>query len=115
MRPGRLSRVEGVLLSKSSLRLSFALLLFFLVLEEKRVHVFPWSKQDGRELKNWSWIVIPLPWLLNGIVMDGVVAKSRMDTTRSRCCFGDCRRVKIGVDMGQDPFECRLDKLSIES
>jgi hypothetical protein len=59
MRPGRLSRLEGVLLSKSSLRLSFALLVFFLVLMQKRVHVFPWSKQDGRELKNWSWIVIP--------------------------------------------------------
>ena len=103
-----------MLLSKSSLRLSFALLVFFLVLKQKRVHVFPWSNQDGRELKNWSWIVIPLPRILNGMVMHGVMAKSRMDKTRSRRCFGHCRRVKIDVDMGLDPFETRLDKLSIE-
>jgi hypothetical protein len=115
MRPGRLSRLEGVLLSKSSLRLSFALLVFFLVLKQKRVHVFPWSNQDGRELKNWSWIRIPLPRLLNGMLMHGVMAKSRMDRISSRCCFGDCRRVKIGVDMGLDPLKSRLDKLSIES
>jgi hypothetical protein len=56
-----------------------------------------------------------LPRLLSGMVMHGVMAKSRMDRTRSRCCFGDCRRVKIGVDMGLDPLESSLDKLSIES
>ena len=109
MRPGRLSRPDGLLSSKSSLRVSFALLVFFLVLKQKRVHVFPWSKQDGRELKNWSWIVIPLPRLLNGMLMHGVMAKSQMDRTSSRRCFGDCRRVKIGVDMGLDPLESRLD------
>jgi hypothetical protein len=115
MPPGRLSRLEGVLLLKSSLCLSFALLVFLLVLKRKRAHVFPWSNQDGRELKNWSWIRIPLPRLLNGMLMHGVMAKSQMDRTSSRRCFVDCRHVKIGVDMGPDPFECRLDKLSIES
>ena len=77
--------------------------------------MFPRSKKDGHELKNWSWIVIPLQRLLNGMLMHGVMAKSPMDITSSRRCFGDCRCVKIGVDMGLDPFECRLDKLSIES
>jgi hypothetical protein len=47
--------------------------------------------------------------------MHGVMAKSRMDRTSSRRCFVDCRDVKIGVDMGPDQFESRLDKLSIES
>ena len=77
--------------------------------------MFPWSKQDGHELKNWSWIVIPLPRLLNSLLMHGVVAKSRMEITSSRRYFGDCRCAKIGVDMGLDPFESRVDKLSIES
>ena len=36
MRPGRLSRFGGVLLSKSSLRASFALLVFFLVLKQNK-------------------------------------------------------------------------------
>ena len=56
-----------------------------------------------------------MPRLLNGMLMHGVMAKSRMDRTRSQCCFGDCHRVKLGVDMGLDPFESRLDKLSIDS
>jgi hypothetical protein len=77
--------------------------------------VLPRSRQDGRELKNWSWIVIPLPRLLNGKLMHGVVAKTRMDRTSSQRCFVDCHCVKIGVDMVLDPFESRLDKLSIES
>jgi hypothetical protein len=77
--------------------------------------MFPRSKQDGRELKNWSWIVIPLPRLLNGILMRGVMAKCRMDRTSSQRCSGDCRRVKIGVDIVLDPFESRLDKIPIES
>jgi hypothetical protein len=79
------------------------------------VHAFPRSKQDGHELKNSSWIVIPLPRLLNGMLMHGVMAKSQMDRISSRRCFGDCRCVKIGVDIGLDPPESRLDKLSIES
>ena len=77
--------------------------------------MFPRSKQDGHELKNWARIVIPLPRLLNGFLMHVVMAKSRMDRTSSRCYFSDCRCVRIGVDMGLDPFESRLDKLSIES
>ena len=65
--------------------------------------------------KNGSWIVIPLPRLLNGMLMIGVMAKSQMDRKSSRRCFDDCCYVKIGVVMGLDPFERRLDKLSIES
>jgi hypothetical protein len=85
-----------------------------LFLSKSRVHVFPRPKQDGHELKKWSWIVIPLPRLLNGMLMHSVMDKSQMDGTSSRRCFGDCRCVKIGLDMGLDPFERRLDKLSIE-
>jgi hypothetical protein len=36
MRRGRLSQLEGVLLWKSSLRMSFALLVFFLVLKQNK-------------------------------------------------------------------------------
>ena len=77
--------------------------------------MLPRPKQDGHELKNWWWIANPFPRLLNGMLMHGVMAKSQMDRTSSRRCFGDCRSVKIGVDMGLDSFESRLDKLSIES
>jgi hypothetical protein len=84
-------------------------------LSETRVHVFAWSKQDGHELKNRSWIVMPLPRLLNGRLMRGVKANCRIDRTSSRHCIGDCRRIKIGVDMGLDRFESRLDMIPIES
>jgi hypothetical protein len=60
-------------------------------------------------------LVIPLPRLLNGKLKHGVVAKTRMDRTSSQRCFVDCHYVKIGVDMVLDPFESRLDNLSIES
>ena len=77
--------------------------------------MLPRSRQDGRELKSSSCIVIPLPRLLNGKLMHSVVAKSQMDRTSSQRCFVDSHCIKTGVDMELDPFESRHDKLSIES
>jgi hypothetical protein len=55
-----------VLLWKSSLRVSFLLLVCFFVLKQNSAHVFTRSKQDGREVKKIGPDCDPLAMVLEG-------------------------------------------------